>query len=122
MRIVKNTSRYETKTLRSVLCKVHAHMRKLEGRPAPNWKNLRVKIGHLSRWGWSGYAYYGGKSWKDWDVHFSLGQGQTLHCFAKAVYHELMHTYGYRHSQYSDLPDRECEMLFPENGPLPEVA
>lgn len=121
MKIVKNTSPYQTRQIRSVICAVHAHMRKLERRPAPNWKRLRVKI-RSRAWGHSGWAYYEGKGrahGKDWDVLLSLSrQGCTIRQLALLTYHELMHTYGYRHRQFNDIPEQELQQLFPVNEPL----
>jgi hypothetical protein len=118
MRIFKNTSVYMTKDLRRIICKVHAHMKRLERKPAPNWKNLNVKISGRPTGGWRGYAYYGGHGY-EWDVRFTLGCNMTEVGFAIAVYHELMHTYGYRHPQYNDLPFAEALLLFPDNVDIP---
>jgi len=115
MKIVRNTTKIESRVLRSLLCKVHAHMTKLERRKAPNWKNLRIKIGNRSKGGYRGWAYYYGKGPGGWDVHLSLPGDATERGFGWLVYHELMHTYGYRHNEYGNIPDRELEALFPDN-------
>lgn len=126
MRIVKNSTAYDTRFLRSIICTTHRYMQSLEGRPAPNWKALRVKIANTKRNGYhSGYAYFNGYGGhKEWDVFFGLCKPDspmtmTNHTFCSLVYHELMHTYGYEHSQYSDIPKNEILKLFPDEVPLP---
>jgi hypothetical protein len=118
MRIVKNTTRFENRVLRSLICRVHAHMKKLEGRPAPHWKGLRVAIGSRQRYSGRAYLHGGGYGWSDWDVYLSLPPEATERRTASLVYHELMHTYGYRHRQYNDIPAAELEALFPDDKPL----
>jgi len=125
MKIVKNTTAYDTRVLRHVICKTHAHMKKLQGKPAPNWKNLRIKIGYTKRWSYhSGHAFYGGYGHGDHDMFLGLvkpdgNMTMTNHSLCDLVYHELMHTYGYRHAQYTDIPKREIVGLFPYETPLP---
>ena len=41
------------------------------------------------------------------------------HDLAWLAYHEFMHSYGYNHSQYSNIPKAELDELFPENRALP---
>lgn len=122
MRIIKNTSKYESKSLRRIMCRVHAHMKKLERRSTPNWKSLNVKFSGRPRGGWAGWAFFYGNGY-EWDVRFTLGLSSRYHMaeidFAIAAYHELMHTYGYRHRQYADLPYSEAAMLFPHNRKIP---
>jgi len=129
MRIVKNSTVYDTRALRSIICATHAHMKKMEGRPAPNWSRLEIKIGNTKRHGYhSGHAFYGGRGYVGRaDVFFGLckpGTSMTMtnHSFCGLVYHELMHTYGYRHSQYSDIPISEILKLFPVEEDLPIAA
>lgn len=137
MKIIKNTSGRSTREIKKVFTKVHAYMRKLENRAAPNWKNLRVKIEGRDGNYHSGRAYYNGHG-DDWDLFLTLprpivkGQGfngyehakgrankYRVHELVHIVYHELMHTYGYDHSQYSDITTAEAEKLYPENFEVP---
>lgn len=138
MRIVKNTSGYETRALKAVFTKVHAFMRspKCEGKPAPNWKNLRVVIEGREDNRHSGRAYLGGHGY-DWDLFLTIPRpvkrgtnwysknqkGQRneyrVHRLASLVYHELMHTYGYNHNQYNDIRADDLERLYPDNYVLP---
>ena len=121
MRIVKNSTPYDTRALRSIIYATHWYLKKLEGKPAPNWKRLEVKIGNTKRYGYhSGHAFYGGIA--DYvgqaDVYFGLCKPEasmtmTNHTFCSLVYHELMHTYGYRHKQFTDIPKQEILKLFP---------
>jgi hypothetical protein len=127
MRIINNSTVYETRALRTIICLTHWHMKKLMGKPAPNWNRLEVKIGNTKRTGYhSGHAFYGGRSSYigQADVFFGLCKPEasmtmTNHTFCHLVYHELMHTYGFRHSQYSDIPKREILKLFPIETDLP---
>ena len=141
MRITKNTSGYCTRAIKAVFTKVHAFMRspKCEGKPAPNWRNLRVQIEGRDGGYHSGRAYYGGHG-IDWDVFLTLPRptlkGTNWHTerrkgeatnyrvrkLASLIYHELMHTYGYKHSQYNDIRAEDLERLFPDNYlvPVPE--
>lgn len=141
MRITKNTSGYDTRAIKRVFTVVHAFMRspKCEGKPAPNWRGLRVKIEGRDGGYHSGRAYYHGRGC-DWDVFLTLprpvlrgtnwhtehrkGKVQTyrVRALASLVYHELMHTYGYRHSQYNDIRAEDLERLFPDNYVLPTPA
>jgi hypothetical protein len=120
MKITRNTSIYSSRDLRRVICHTHRFMVKLEGKPAPNWKRLRVVIGGRTEDGHtSGRAHYGGRGWNGWDVWFTLpDRGMTEHRFCWLVYHELMHTYGYRHRQYTNIKPAEQSKLFPDNKPL----
>jgi hypothetical protein len=117
MKILKNTSAYDDAVLRKIICATHAYMVKLEGRKAPNWDNLRIKV-RSKEYGWSGQSYYhgNGRGWgHDWDVFFSLSPNMTVWGIVTAVYHELMHTYGYKHADYNDIPYKECAKVFPDN-------
>ncbi len=136
MKIIKNTSGRSTKAMRSLICKVHAHIRTLEKRPAPNWGRLRVKIAGREENHTSGRAYLNGHGY-DWDVFLTLPRPVKLgtawysakdkgkpnyysaRAFCRLVYHELMHTYGYNHHQYNGISGAELEKLVPENYDLP---
>lgn len=124
MKIIRNTTDYETRDLRRVICRVHQHMTKLEGKPAPNWKRLRIAVGKSKRGpgSHSGYAYYGGANVggnDNWAVFLGLPHKYCReHELGYIAYHELMHTYRYGHGQYNDIPERELEMLFPDNDIL----
>ena len=113
MKIIKNTSVYDTRALRSIFCIVHNHMKKLMGHSAPRWKLLEIKVQN-KEYGTSGCAFYGGCG-RDWDVFFSLCPGLTEHDVAWIAYHEFMHTYGHKHSAYSNIPKTELNVLFPDN-------
>ncbi len=131
MKIIKNTSGRETAELRKLICRTHALMKRLEKKPAPNWKRLRIKIGGRNESYHSGRAYLGGYGCNGWDVFLTLPrpivrQDQvwddngrcnryTARSFVKIVYHELMHTYGYNHDQYSDISQADLEKVVPEN-------
>jgi hypothetical protein len=44
MRIVRNTSGYCSRELRSLLCLVHREIQRTEKRSCPGWKHLRVLV------------------------------------------------------------------------------
>lgn len=136
MKIIKNTSGRSTKAMRSLICKTHAHLRTLEKRPAPNWGRLRVKVAGREENYTSGRAFYHGHGY-DWDMFLTLPRPITLGTawyskdekgkpnhysarqFCRLVYHELMHTYGYRHKQYNGIRQTDLEKLIPEDYELP---
>lgn len=136
MRIIKNTSGYDTRAIKAVFTRVHTFMRsaKCEGKPAPNWKGLRVKIEGREDNRHSGRAFYGGHGY-DWDIFLTLprpikrgtdwaddkGKPNTYRVrkLASLIYHELMHTYGYKHAHYNDIRDADLETLYPDNFVLP---
>lgn len=140
MRIIKNTSTRDGAFIKSVFTKVHAYMRTLENRKAPNWKNLRVKLAGREENYHSGRAYYGGHGYNDWDVfltlprcirkgtHWATGDDKgranvyRIHELASLVYHELMHTYGYKHAEYNDILPGELAQLYPDNFEVPAEA
>lgn len=115
MKITRNTTPFETRDVRRVICKVHAIMTKLEARPAPNWKHLRIALRGTTNTYVRGYAYYHGRGAYAWDVHLTLPAGIREQRLAWLVYHELMHTYGYKHKQYTDARDHELAAWFPED-------
>lgn len=140
MKITKNTSGYSTRELKRIICKVHAHIRKLEGRDAPRWKRLEVHVRGRDDNYTSGRAFYNGCGYVDsWDVVFTIPRaikkGATGYWkypqlkgklnnyrarrFAYLAYHELMHTYGYRHHQFTNINDAELEKLFPDDYVIP---
>lgn len=110
MNIVKNTSGYSNRALRSIICRVHSEMVKLEGRKAPNWESLRIVVRGRKRASYTtGSAYLHGRGNHRYDVVFTLPRELSERRFAWIVYHELMHTYGYVHSQYTDLSERQLD-------------
>lgn len=126
MKITKNTSGYAARDLRRVICKVHSYMKTLEGKAAPNWRRLKIHVRSRPRNYHTGRAFLGGHGYRgSWDVIFTIpANGETERKFGWLVYHELMHTYGYHHSQYTNIPADELETLFPDNANIlkPEPA
>ena len=99
MRIIKNSSVYNTRKLNSLFCMIHNQLAKPEGR-LPQWKQLRVAVRNGRN---SGRAtYYVGRSWKEWDMFLSLDSG--IENISQLFAHELMHNYGYRHRQFRRRP------------------
>ena len=120
MKIISNTSRRESAHLRSIVCRVHKHMTKLEGRKCPCWDTLRTAIGGTAKSHDSGHAFLkpGGRQRHDVWLTIPHSHVYTTHQFAHLVYHELMHSYGYKHSQYTNIRTSELDALFPLNDPI----
>jgi len=121
MKITRNTTPFDTRDVRRVICAVHAIMAKMEGRTAPNWKGLRVVLRSTSKNHSRGWAYFHGRG-RDWDVHLTLPKDITEQRLAWLVYHELMHTFGYRHRQYTNAKPHELAAWFPANAPIKLAA
>lgn len=103
---------------------------KYENRKAPRWSGLEIVVGNSkrSKYSTSGYAYYNGQG----RLYHTEGAKHGIDVFlglpheacrertlARLVYHELMHTYGYNHSQFNDPCGDELEGWFPENNQIP---
>ena len=104
MRIIKNTSVYETRILKSLFCLVHNQLAKSEGR-LRKWKSLRVKIRGGKR-RTSGYAYF--PVWIGWrghgyDMFLTLSENSSLERISQVFAHELMHNYGNDHRQMARM-------------------
>ena len=92
MRISENKTRYLTHTLRSIICEVHRHLARTEGR-LKQWRNLHIII-HRSR----------GEDYTGWATHYevqlNLPPGRIIVTeVAALVEHELLHCYGYDHAK-----------------------
>lgn len=130
MKIIKNTSGYETKALRKIIVMAHAHIRATEGAAVPRWNDLQIVIrGRDSHGHVSGCAYLGGtKMWLTIPrsrVIKNLGEVWPAISARRVMwlaYHELMHSFGYNHSQYRDLNDKELAELIPEDYAMPQPA
>ena len=115
--------------MRTLICRTHALIKRLEHRAAPNWKRLRFKIAGRNDNYHSGRAFCNGNGY-EWDVFLTLPRpikrddvwfphrnGQpnyySARFFVKLVYHELMHTYGYNHSEYNGIRQDDLERIVP---------
>jgi len=117
MKITKNTSVYSTRDLKAIICRVHRYLMTLEKRKAPHWKGLEIHVRGRSRKYVTGRAFLDGCGYVDsWDVIFTIPNSELpVRWFASLVYHELMHTYGYLHKQFTDISSKELTKLYPEN-------
>lgn len=123
MRITKNTSGYDAKALRALICLAHQYIRRFEGRAAPNWKGLRVVVRGRSAHYTTGCAYLGGRGNARFDVCLTVPRtGLKAREFLSLAHHELMHTYGFRHEQYRDLNAAELEELIPNDYELAKAT
>jgi hypothetical protein len=103
MKIIKNTSYFDTVKLKSLFSTVHNLLAKAEGR-LKHWKRLKVIV-RDKEWGYSGRCLLGGVHFtRDWDMFLSVDKDTDTNTLAYLFAHELMHSYGYRHSQYRDDP------------------
>ena len=105
MKIIKNTSLFQTKKLNSLFCHVHNQLAKDEGR-LPHWKSLKIQVmdkvkgRHASGCAYVGKVYSRGEP----DMWCSYNVETSLERMAQLFAHELMHSYGYRHSQFRSNP------------------
>ena len=99
MKIIKNTSKYDTKKLRQLFCFIHFLIAKKEGR-LKHWKHLKIAIRYSSRRN-SGCAYIGQVWGASHDMFLSLHYNWRLDDVSDLFAHELMHSYGFNH----------CDML-----------
>jgi len=91
-----NKTQYDTNALRSLLTEVHNLVSKTEGR-LKTWGGLRVKVVTGRNGRISGYAYLTGHF-----MRLRIPKPETHpkpHDIAYLMEHELMHCYGYKHSQ-----------------------
>ena len=95
MKIIKNTSKYDTKKLRQLFCFIHFLIAKKEGR-LKHWKHLQIAIRNSSRRN-SGCAYIGQVFGSGHDMFLSLHWNWRLDDVSNLFAHELMHSYGYQH-------------------------
>jgi hypothetical protein len=91
---IENETKYATRELRTIFCRVHTLVAKYEGR-LPQWKALRVHVVYTRNREHSGYAYLRGYYMKLCLQRGSISRYTVASLFA----HELMHSYGYRHSE-----------------------
>ena len=110
MKIIKNTSKFDSKKLRSLFCFVHTLIAKDKhvGR-LKHWNTLKIEIRHKSH-GFSGRAYLGKVYGNGWDMFLSLSKGTSLRWLSQLFAHELMHSYGYDHHQYAKWPLTKKEL------------
>ena len=102
MKIIKNTSAFDTKKLISLYSLIHNQIAKSEGR-LKYWKTLEVQVWTKSS-GYSGRAYLDKYYGVGWDMHLSMSDNLGLESISQLFAHELMHSYGYNHHQFRTHP------------------
>ena len=102
MKIIKNTSHYNTKKLKSMFCFIHNQLAKHEGKLSW-WSDLNIKIQHRQHCR-SGRAFLKKTYRKDWDMFLSMSTEIDVEDIAQLFAHELMHNYGYKHHQFNRFP------------------
>lgn len=104
MKIIKNTSKFDSKKLKPLFTLIHNLVAIREGR-LPHWNRLKVQIANKAE-GYSGRAYVGEvyTTADEWDVYLSVSENITLEKLSYLFAHELYHSYGYGHKQYRSDP------------------
>lgn len=111
MKIVKNTSYFDSKELKSLFCVIHNYIAtkhklgKLKG-----WKDLWICVAKKNKGRkHSGRAYlkhsgilYGNRV-KGWSMYLSLNDQESIDEIIQLFGHELYHSYGYRHSEFPNM-------------------
>ena len=109
MKIIKNTSGFDTGKLRSLFSFIHRQVAKDEGKLS-FWKTLNIQVQSKTTSTYSGQAYLGKYRVKKWDMFLSIADTISLYDLSQLFAHELMHNYGYRHHQFNDDPLTEKQM------------
>lgn len=101
MKIKLNTTRYDTRLLRRIVCAVHNGLARTEGR-LPQWPGLSIEVRHGKRsyhdrsWAYGHYELTGRAWWQD--ISLRLPPGRVIVTdVAALVEHELLHCYGHGH-------------------------
>lgn len=105
MKIIKNTSVYETKKLNTLFCFIHNLIAKHERR-LRRWSMLKIHVKKHSR-SYSGCANLGVPYFFNENIpHMTLRMHKdlSLNEIAQLFAHELMHSYGYDHHQFNTDP------------------
>lgn len=110
MKIIKNTSAFDTVKLKTLFSQIHREISKSEGK-LRFWKTLKIQIWN-KKYGYSGCAYLGKYYGVNYDMHLSMSQDISLYDMAQLFAHELMHNYGYDHSQFRNDPLDEKQMRY----------
>ena len=113
MKIIKNTSGYDSRKLQSLFTAIHNEIAKDEGR-LKHWKTLKVQM-QTKSYGYSGRAYLGKVYLQDWDMFLSVSPRLTLKELSQLFAHELYHSYGFKHHQFKNDPLNEKQMARLEN-------
>jgi len=114
MKIIKNTSVYDTKKLNTLFCFIHNLIAKDEGR-LRRWSILKIHVKKckFKRGGYSGLATLGVPNYVNEKIpHMTLRINKDLGlCQISQLFaHELMHNYGYVHSQFQSDPLQKDQM------------
>ena len=102
MKIIKNTSGFDTGKLRSLFSFIHTQVAKDEGRLS-FWKTLNIQVQNKTTSTYSGRAYLG-KWGSGWDMFLSISDEISIVSLSQLFAHELMHNYGYEHHQFPRHP------------------
>ena len=119
MKIIKNTSAFDSKKLRSLFSLIHNQVAKYEGR-LKHWKRLKIIVRQKS-YGYSGQAYVGQVFYnssvpkdKRWDIFLSVSKDLTLYNLSQLFAHELYHSYGFgshKSFRHDPLDEKQFEVI-----------
>ena len=119
MKIIKNTSAFDSKKLRSLFSLIHNQVAKYEGR-LKHWNSLKIIVRQKSN-SYSGRAYIGQVFYdssvpKDqrWDVFLSVSKDLSLYKLAQLFAHELYHSYGFKSHKsfrHDPLDEKQFEVI-----------
>jgi len=119
MKIIKNTSAFDSKKLRSLFSLIHNQVAKYEGR-LKHWNSLKIIVRQKSN-SYSGRAYIGQVFYdssvpKDqrWDVFLSVSKDLSFYKLAQLFAHELYHSYGFgSHKSFRNDPldEKQFEVI-----------
>ena len=119
MKIIKNTSAFDSKKLRSLFSLIHNQVAKYEGR-LKHWKRLKIIVRQKS-YGYSGQAYVGQVFYnssvpkdKRWDIFLSVSKDLTLYKLSPLFAHELYHSYGFgshKSFRHDPLDEKQFEVI-----------
>tara|TARA_A100000172_G_scaffold26811_2_gene15731 strand:+ start:5842 stop:6666 length:825 start_codon:yes stop_codon:yes gene_type:complete len=103
MKIIKNTSGFDTGKLRSLFSFIHRQVAKDEGKLS-FWKTLNIQVQSKTTSTYSGQAYLGKYRVEKWDMFLSISDEISIGSLSQLFAHELMHNYGYEHHQFPRHP------------------
>jgi hypothetical protein len=108
MKIINRTD-YSTRALRWLITQTHRRVSKVEGRPAPLWRHLRVEVVYGRTGYGTGWATLGGARMRLRLRRPTVSDGAviTAHATTDAaslIQHEIYHTLGFNHHGARRLP------------------
>ena len=119
MKVISNTSGYDTKKLKQIFSMCYSAIKRTEG-SLWRWKGLKVIIKNMQnhkKWyrkgSYSGYAYFNKQYGTQPDMVLRLTPDMKISTISQLFAHELMHCYGFDHSgfRHDPLDDVDVEKI-----------